>query len=151
MNKKYYTPLIEEFHVGFECEWQSKIRNETWNKQICDVDLISIAYDTIEHADEDEPYEEQFRVKYLDKYDIQNEGYILKRKSIDLWFEKEEIHLREDGYHLKNIKLQYALHDKRLKVIFHYTSGEEQIHFEGEIKNKTEFKRILKQLGLWNK
>ena len=47
MNNKYYTPKIEEFHVGFECEWQSQVRNETWNKQISDTDLVSIAYDAI--------------------------------------------------------------------------------------------------------
>jgi len=72
MRSAFYTPTLEEFHVGFECEWQCKIRNETWNKQICDIDLINIAYDAIEHADEEEPFEEQFRVKYLNKEDFEN-------------------------------------------------------------------------------
>ena len=81
---KYYTPEIEEFHVGFECEWQCKIREETWNKQVFDMDLIGIAYDAYEHSDEDEPYSEQFRVKFLDSADIESLGWkLLETKKSD--------------------------------------------------------------------
>ena len=84
----------------------------------------------------------------LDKEDIESFGFILKGKSIDLWFEREEIYLRDDGHHLQNIKLQYGKHDQRLKITFHYTAGEEQIHFEGLIKNKSELIKLLKQLKI---
>ena len=144
MKNKYYTPTIEEFCIGFEYEELSNVgswyktqfgdNNGEYNNE------LSECYWNITH--------DKIRVKYLDKEDIESLGFKLKGKSIDLWFEKEGIYLRDDGYHLNNIKLQYGLHDNNLKITFNYVAGEEQIHFEGKIKNKTELKKLLKQLEI---
>ena len=140
MNNKYYTPKIEEFHVGFECEWQSRVRNETWNKQISDTDLVSIAYDAIEHSDEDEPFEEQFRVKYLDKTDIEDCGWE-GQKANSVYFTKD------------NYRLVHWISDaeRTISIYETYDGGtqEECIVRKDKIKNKTEFIKVLKQLGLW--
>lgn len=148
MKNKYYTPEIEEFHVGFECEWQCKVRNETWNEQVCDGDLVSIAYDSIEHSDEDEPYEEQFRVKYLDKQDIEEVLKVrqLKGDDIELNFQillSDSEDFYEVDYETDTLKLTVELFKETDKNKYScYTL------FSGKIKNKTEFKRLLKQLDL---
>ncbi len=143
---KYYRPDIEEFHVGFEYERfiprSNTTEEECWNQL-----SMSINYLSLDEID-DEIIEKEIRVKYLDREDIENFGFVLVGKSIDLWFERKGIYLRDDGYHLNNIKLQYGTHDQRLKITFLYVSGEEQIHFEGTIKNKSELKKLMKQLGI---
>lgn len=148
---KYYTPNIEEFYVGFEYERKHIVEqtNSTvveWRKQeISRASEISIVDMTLGTPKMDGS---QIRVKYLDDSDIEELGFKYKAKTIDLWFEKEGIYLREDGHHLTNIKLQYGLHDNKLKITFCYVSGEEQIHFEGKIKNKSELVKLLKMLEI---
>ena len=153
---KYYQPKIKEFHVGFECEWQSKIRNETWNKQICDVDLINIAYDAIEHTDEEEPYEEQFRVKYLDEQDILDLGFIKKSFNYNNFLESFcEVYENID----LNIVIGHYININKISVITRDTlsSKNEAVkrgYLENPtanliiIKNKNEFKKLLTQLEI---
>jgi hypothetical protein len=123
MESKYYTPTIEEFHVGFIFESQD-IENAQWGECICtpgfgafDEDINSLE-------------EGRIRVKYLDKEGIESlefkqEGKIYK----DKWGNSLEL-------------TGYPNYDCRIILV--YSSRK----FEGKIKNKSEFKRILKQLGL---
>lgn len=133
MENKYYTPSIEEFFVRFECEWQSKIRQESWNKQICDVDLINIAYDSFEHSDIEEPFNEQFRVKYLDASDIEGLGFI---------FEEQVVGKITFKYTKNNF---IELH-KLYTTILILNNG--RTIFEGFIKNKSELIRLLGWLNV---
>ena len=133
MENKYYTPSIEEFFVGFECEWQSKIRQESWNKQICDVDLINIAYDSFEHSDIEEPFNEQFRVKYLDSSDIEELGFM---------FEEQVVGKITFKYTKNNF---IELH-KLYTTILILNNG--RTIFEGFIKNKSELIRLLGWLNV---
>lgn len=146
-DNKYYTPTIEEFHFGFEYE-NRLTQEDNWFKVKAAWDDLDSVYDDDEHDYKNFPL--LYRVKHLDQEDIESLGFNLKHKSIDLWFERPGIFLREDGYHLKNIKLNYGTHDKRLKITFDYTSAESQVHFEGNIKNKSELKKLLTQLGITN-
>lgn len=137
MENKYYTPSIEEFFVGFECEWQSKIRQESWNKQICDVDLVNIAYDSFEHSDIEEPFNEQFRVKYLDSSDIEELGFVLEPyfKDVDYFgYRKGNIRL----YLLENDRIEITTEDKKFEAYY----------FLGVIKNKSELKKVLNMLNI---
>lgn len=177
-SNKYYTPNVEEFYIGFEYQIKDPAVRDWDKEFACKEDFLghdiscnpgdyykinfgwvnkifqindSISKDDINYIQINnilEPKLTDFRVKYLDQEDIESLGFILKGKSIDLWFERKKIYLRDDGHHLQNIKLQYGKHDQRLKITFHYTAGEEQIHFEGTIKNKSELKKLLKQLGI---
>ena len=149
--EKYYTPKIEELYVGFECEHTSNMTafkiddtDRIYKENLNQADLCNYLNWEIEEGG----LEKFIRVKYLDREDIESLGFILKGKSIDLWFQREGIYLRYDGHHLKNIMLQYGTHDQRLRITFLYTSGEEQIHFEGKIKNKSELKKLVKQLEI---
>lgn len=144
MENKYYTPSLEEFHVGFECEWQCKIRKESWNKQVCDTDLVNIAYSTIEHADEEEPYSEQFRVKRLNSEDIESFGFKNCGKHYSLPYNDSRKH--DDVTHL----IYQPITDWLLVC----QGGEEdgfsefKTRFCGYIKNKSELKKLLQQLAI---
>ena len=149
MENKYYIPSIEEFFVGFECEWQSKIRQESWNKQICDIDLINIVYDSFEHSDIEEPSNEQFRVKYLDSSDIEELGF-------------EHIESTENGVnfikHIDNPKqsIHLTLFNANHRVgiaVYNFNVNppmvcEEIGTFGGIIKNKSELKKVLNMLNI---
>ena len=129
---KYYTPELEEFHVGFEYEYLYK--NSAWVKHTINTkaDLVLC----IEEVEED-----LIRTKYLDREDIESLGW-----SYSLTFSKEGVYdeySKTDGEH----------GDYYLRV--HNTGGlsigEHWVQldvFKGTIKNKSELKRILKQLGI---
>ena len=134
MENKYYTPSIEEFFVGFECEWQSKIRQESWNKQICDVDLINIAYDSFEHSDIEEPFNEQFRVKYLDSSDIEELGFVKTKYCSVPCYEK-------DCWRI------FWFEGNMISIEKFYKEEKEQ-YFRGWIKNKSELKKVLNMLNI---
>ncbi len=138
MKEKYYTPDISEFYVGFECEWQSKIRNETWHKEICDMDLINIAYDSFEHEEDGELFKDSFRVKYLDRQDIESLGF------------------KDDGYtftiFLENYPDKYSKYNKGVTFELYLEDGVVSLLYQpdclfcGIVKNKSELKKILKQV-----
>ncbi len=130
---KHYTPTIEEFHVGFEYEQAFTVpRGIEFESVVCGkdqnqyLDLESI-YRRIER--------ETVRVKYLDVEDIKSLGW---RQFPDgrLTF-NYELHDYMD-YQMKfQIENQFA-------IIFGSTFPAEI--FQGIIKNKSEFKRLMKQL-----
>jgi len=71
MENKYYTPTIEEFHVGFEFEFRhSDYKEDGWKKFTTPV---------FNMEREDCPFAcqtlEEYRVKYLDREDIESLGF----------------------------------------------------------------------------
>lgn len=137
---KYYTPTLEEIHVGLECEWQSKIRGEAWNKQVFDVDLVSIAYDTLEHDDIEEPFSDQFRIKYLDENDL-----------IELGWEFDSV-VEGDYFYVRGnmIEGNYFLttQDYRFFYINPGAGVKKDESFVGQVKNKTEMKKLMEMLNI---
>ena len=146
MENKYYTPSIEEFFVGFECEWQSKIRQESWNKQICDVDLINIAYDSFEHSDIEEPFNEQFRVKYLDSSDIEELGFTVVKTKGNSFEAVKKFTFTYDNYPSEG-EYNIIVSGDKYCVIKLKDIGETTL-FRGEIKNKNVLKQVLKMLDI---
>ena len=138
MEEKYYTPAIEEFHVGFECEvynggldqWEYYlVSNKSWSSN----GMWKALRDELEH----------FRVKYLDRIDVE---------------ELEWVFRREDEFHQFFLKdgMRLALSKSNINIIieiFNEVGEEEFTHrlgtvFSGSIKNKSELKVLLKQLGI---
>ena len=144
MENKYYTPEIEEFCIGFECEIKNiidTIINFTKRKEAILNYMLKIKFKGI-------------RVKYLDKYDIGCFGF--KRElstfsevletTCDIYInEQENIVLRHypqlnkvaiatKEVHKGNIVPKFGWDDKQVNLI--------------TIKNKTEFKKLLKQLEI---
>lgn len=142
---KYYTPSIEEFHVGFEYEYCTNClatatmatltqKDENWIKKVFTEDNLfepTFAYNFFEIS-------KLSRVKYLDKEDIESLG----------WKDGENYGL--SGYVLNyatdDSYQMYYNEDNQFTQIYNWNS---KIIFEGVIKNKSELKRLLKQLGIY--
>lgn len=135
MDNKYYTPELEEFHIGFEYEVDSlynKFSHKSFNKIIAIWEELDIVFDDYEHEDH---FNEIYRVKYLDKEDIESLG----------WLESKEI---ENNFFLKD---QYRRNWK-----LYLTKDIGRIILENDcnyfidivIKNKSELKKLLKQLNI---
>ena len=126
---KHYTPEIEEFHVGFEferasvdCNW---IINE-WNKEVVNTNTcLKIIEKHIGFQ----------RVKYLDKEDVENMGW-KSHKEIQHYYKSP----------CDNFILRIKYEGVCIYVYDEYTV--DKLIFEGIIKNKTELKKLLKQLRI---
>jgi len=123
MNEKYYTPEIEEFKVGFEFEFMhSDYKEQGWKK-----------YNTPEFnfEKEDCPFGgkdlSEYRVKYLDREDIESLGWSFLEKIGD-----SEVFKNYTGRRLHFVSIS----DPPFIAIKHSIS-EEDI-FRGYCYNKTE-------------
>ena len=152
MEDKYYTPTIEEFHVGFEYYVDNKLYIIT--DVVLKLMLNAITEDTFEGKYGQGTLRlniDNVRVKYLDQEDIESLGW-------EHDYNLEPIPNRENdsvfyGYILEQDggETQYLL--------FHFNDGEVWIEkiincagqgniFKGQLKNKSELKRVLKQVGV---
>lgn len=137
MENKYYTPTIEEFHVGFEYEYLIPVTtyDEKWRFKIKKSTFISEQWTSVSanYNFEKDLEESKIRVKYLDCGDIESLGFTFKG----------------DLYYYDNLELQqyndYGLTIKHFDYINdEYRSVVSQI----TIKNKSELKKLLKQLKI---
>lgn len=128
MENKYYTPKLEEFHIGFEYEikewgkedWHKKEIEETWE--------IDSAFDRAEA-----------RVKVLDKEDIESLGF-------DNYVPPMEYNHSWNYKGGKEPKL-YVWFNNPIPIVRIY-SNFPAVLFQGEIKNKSELKRLMQQLKI---
>ena len=129
---KYYTPEIEEFHVGFICEHveEEHLGEKAWTEFDIDssMDMEQFVYD---YHCSDESLNGLFRVKYLDQEDIDSfgEGFI----------SMEEIWISE--------KVIIDLLPNQRVIIHNDDKNNPHNWYDGKIKNKSELKRVLKQIG----
>ena len=134
MENKYFTPDITDIYVGYELEWKSQIRKQDWKITVCDTDLISIIYDEYEHADIEEPFNQQFRVPYLTKEQIEAEGWT-----------------KEKSYFIKN-NIYLFFEDKFLVIDsgnpFSWEAIDSEILFKGKCKDINTFRKICKLLEI---
>lgn len=124
MEAKYYTPTIEEFHVGFEFErellgpyWE----HSGWQKEIVtnETNLKTI-----------EQYINCNRVKYLDIGDIESLGWV--QRDYDTF---------DFG---KNTAFEFIPEDT--SFLYTYGNGKNShIIFQGEVKNKSQLKQLMIQ------
>lgn len=138
MENKYYTPAIEEFHVGFEYEiwdkvlvddkfWGFKVKKSMFVEKHLTQTFFN--YNLILDLEED-----KIRVKYLDKKDIESLG--IEVKIIDCGEDTEDYpDLLINGasfgaYHADEIT--------NIEIFSTFYT----------IKNKSELKRLLTQLRL---
>ena len=180
MGNKYYTPSIEEFHVGFEYEILEtndaliKIgekREYVWFKRIANEHIFEEEINTM---DGEMPFSAGFsegtiRVKYLDKEDIESLGFI-ESKETDGYFYKELnrnseklvlelIQYKATGSFTPDADISSLKFFSMIKIqntggAPAYVLGEwitsKGVLYYGECKNKSELKRILKMIGYEN-
>lgn len=146
---KYYTPKIEEFHVGFE------FQNYVPDMGSFDEGYVSREFSLdysvfIKNVYELNRHNGCFRVKFLDKEDIEGEGWgncqaptiILHEGNIteydSIWtFDKYTLHawMNSPDAPTRFIRISVKISKKSQIIIFN-----------GVIKNKSELKKIMEML-----
>ena len=147
---KYYTPIIDEFHVGFEYEKYDKreatykennFKSTNWHKFKYDIGSIKLSKLPTYL------YEKNIRVKYLDKEDIESLGFTYDKTSSksQLKFFKDNLCL---FYRPKSKQLgTFTVDPSKSHYMIKYVRDNKHISTL-TIKNKSELKRLLKQLDI---
>lgn len=179
MKDKYYTPDISEFHIGFEyeefCSQPIDSNGEWWSdpewvkKVIMDYGQARHDWDHIHTEDfnyipmtgryyndgkpkEDWTLEDKVRVKYLDKEDIESLGFTY----VDYNWDFARQHVGGSLNYIMSIGNEYYFlrtwSDGVIRISKHNVKEVENSYrlFEGIIKNKSELKKLLKQIGIEN-
>ncbi len=149
MEAKYYTPDIEEFHVGFEYEY---FIMDNWQP---------VGYHPSDMAEADKFFEtlysNKIRVKCLGKEDVEDLGFKLSDdicpyngKIIFKTAKKSDDFL--DGY-IHHHELYFTNSKKIMiyKISYGGFTGNEtnkEKVFDGYLKNKNELKRLMQQLNI---
>jgi len=140
-DKKYYTPSIEEFHVGFEFEiWDFGF--EKYTPQTFDFNLTNAV--SINLGFEDENI--RLRVKYLDREDIESFEFVYKKQESQNTDNEKviyDVYVNKAGYKLFHLK---DVEGNTLSVNVLTPTGETL--FSGNIKNKSQLKQILQWTGI---
>ncbi len=149
MENKYYTPTIEEFHVGFGyeyisnniCGYHSKFDSSNWTKyefKAGSTEDEPSEIDCIEYAIKKENCD--IRVKYLDKEDVESLGWKFDGKSTY----KLNCYSLSGQLEYQNIEIEQNHEDVCMGEWKYY----DELVFRGKIKNKSELNRIMNQLNI---
>lgn len=142
MEVKYYTPTIEEFHVGLEFEQKNYSREAEWYKRTVDdyffatpsygpgeggIAEISEVWDALRKG--------EIRVKHIDNSDVLSLGWIVDEA------------LEPIGYIIKNENKSFILRGFEGATLIQILCDQRQIFF-GSLKNKSELKKLMAQLAI---
>lgn len=153
MKNKYYTPDITEFHSGFEYEIRfiDEDDNFKWAWQEFSYELDGSWKSTKEDLQEEIDCG-RFRVKYLNREDIESLGFNNFKKTVCNWYRLEGKFA--DAYasygYWSKIRLTHCPDNNSVKISAYEYSWEEDetVLFQGKIKNKSELKKLLTQLNI---
>lgn len=155
--EKYYTPTLDEFYIGFEYEYRYEVGNWTeiwktgetftncwipWQKSSNPFELDYGSFDNsspLSVFDEKE-MENRFRAKYLDKEDIESLGWKYNDGSV--------IHLGFVNLNYPDLFLEFWFNDNRIVIHNREQYEDNFTYFNGMIKNKSELKKLMKQLNI---
>jgi len=155
-NKEYYTPEIDELFVGYEYEVIMEGNPKTWVKMIVNSPRLDYLLNVKNFANGSVEYSipECIRTKYLDKQDIEQQGWEFNLLGKDDWFKGqihkdtpyEELHypfelwFRLDKYWLGFYK---AIHKIVILEKGDFPNGQ-TIRFNGLCKSKNELSKLMK-------
>lgn len=143
MENKYYVPKIKEFCYEFEYEVYVP-EKEKWSKEIFYFNNSHI--ELIEYVDiQTEDTLRKIRVKYLDKKDIESFNWEHTSDNKTDNYSKFELRLGNTVYDIWDLRIEWNSHRVWITESI-YNHG----RFLGTIKNKSELKRVLTQLGIIN-
>lgn len=145
MNNKYYTPEVEEFHVGFEYEIFIPEKYE-WCKETFYLNQGHI--DQIRFVDiQDGSFKNPIRCKYLSHEDILSLGFIQDVRTKHNEYLYTVISEEIDAY-----KTIYRLTIDFDEIVIEVSDADSyfkgDILFRGDVKNKYELKILLHQLNI---
>lgn len=143
-DKKYYTPTIEEFHVGFEYEQLARIMQPK-------TDVPNIRWTSFVFQFNQAPYvldglsRNEYRVKYLDHDDIIAEGW--GNCVVTMLDDTDRFGWCKTHYMLIEDSEQFIVYEK---VTENNSVASSNIIFNGNIRNRSELRLIMKMLGIRN-
>ncbi len=155
MEKQHYTPDPEEFHIGFIYEYPSNLNFKDLSLNRVDLKLFDpkrwkskevgyrdelIGYDGEDHLDTLLP-KELIRVKYLDRQDVVDLEFSMGKPYI---FEK----IVDTGKATIEVFWWSEAITRWVLIKVPNALGEMVIGFYGEIKNKSELKKVLQMIGI---
>ena len=160
MGNKYYTPEKEEFHPGFKYEVFQK--GEVYDPKVLTTfpietedKWLSFKYpDPFLGYNLDRMFKTYIiRVKYLDEEDIESVGFnYSENRFINKPHHKINVILfrkqKDSSFYYEIVKDELSLNVNI--VLKQINSGFSKLLFQGDIKNKSEFKKLLKQLNVQN-
>lgn len=136
---RYYTPTIEEFQVGFEYEVFQKGNKEP------------VLFSTFPIETEDKWYGYTFPDPFLGfRLDKMFETYILRVKYLDEQDIKELGWVQDENYptqyYLKETDFVWTLVE--FDDFINIETSSRHVNFNVTIKNKSELKKLMSQLGI---
>ena len=145
MENKYYPPEIEEFHEGFSHEYKGPLDTK-WHKEDFKLKGPNANFSWF-------LTEGHFRVKFLDREDIESLGFTHKGRTIDDLYELVvDRPAIMSAYTNRRYVIQHDFRTRQGVVVkaYDYSSGDTGEHdiYRGGCKNKSELKVLLKQLGI---
>jgi hypothetical protein len=138
---KYFTPELEDLHLGYECEFSE---SEEFEFELTNLDADELNFLTkhLYERGELEGLPDYIRVPYLTKEQIESEGWV---------FSKEI----NDGYIFNNLEKNYMMgynvNTKEITILTRDPSHKHyyaQSSFKGNCKCINEFRKIIKLLGI---
>ena len=149
MESKYYTPEIEEFHVGFEVQKQMQdlIGKELSNKldlqlrfgldyqmnhEATFADYTITANDIINYKLNPHILKTEIRVKHLGQEDIESLGWKFCNVNSE--------YFTLNGFHLTIYNYNW--------ITIYEDKGADEYCFRGNIKNKSELRKLMQQLNI---
>ena len=149
---EYYTPEIEEFHVGFEFEMDDTWGG--WKKLTLTDELLKHPMVGLGSGNERAPYYHKTRVKYLSNEDIESLGFTDYKHSAYDWYKfSKAIECPIANYNYCGARLLYDRSTSGIIIMgyeyqFELDEDKNAVNlFRGIIKNKSELVKLLKQLG----
>lgn len=149
-NEKHYTPSIEEFHVGFEYEQYvmadfDEATEVGWLKRVIGVDdFIDSTIADIQNAFENSD-NMAYRVKILDQQDMETTGW--KQIEPDE-YERYTMSIAAEFGGARVLARVHPSTSPPVVVIRSWHGVNWNYMFHGTIKNKSELKRLMKQLNI---
>lgn len=169
---KYYIPKIEEFHIGFEFEYNDINCEGRSGFHSCIIeDIFTISFPNVKGYYGEDTYKQLFskilweinrehiRIKCLDSEDIESLGFnpnlLCAWESRFLLLPFESILTEMGGLVVEDIiyfLYKEKNHDYRYQIHFYDKQNRATPLplFVGQIKNKSELKRILEQIEIKN-
>lgn len=144
MTEKYYTPYLNEFHIGFDYEIKSSFADGTvktrkqyeeavWVKEHVNTVLDLVYIERMMTGINSKNLPSAIRVKLLDKEDIESMG----------WQHKSGQYFERINTRLRLLENQRVRIENILPV-----PNKDMSEFYGEIKNKNELKKLMVQLEI---
>lgn len=131
MEAQYYTPTIDEFHVGFE--YETNYLSKEWEKRTLKIDEADWFFDTYYK----DATSVEFCVKHLDRQDIEECGWEIRTD------DNRDLHNPE--YTIQ--RFYFKAYPDNFFTIWDDSAVDEYC-FRGTIRNKSELVKLMQMLNI---